>query len=377
MCRAPTYTAPMSIATLTDNKKLLFWLLQLWGWSAWAVTFYLGVAFWGTPAPSYPGYLAIIAVFGMLITLPLRLVYQRSWDKSPALRAMLVLLCSYLAGAAWILSRREVFQRFYPEEVAKMAAKGTSELAMLFEQSLTAASVMLVWSALYFGIKYYLLSQEEKQRYLAAVGRAHQAQLKMLRYQLNPHFLFNTLNAISTLILDQQNTTANDMVSKLSRFLRYSLESDPMREVTVNDEVASLLLYLEIEKVRFGDRLELDVQVAEEVGDALMPSMLLQPLVENAIKYAIAKSVSGGTIRITAARKDDWLLLCVSDDGPGLESPDVLEVSGTGVGIANIKGRLQELYGSRQACELRPSDPSGLAVDIRLPLHKNDPSGAS
>ncbi|MCH1492096.1 MAG: ATP-binding protein, partial [Luminiphilus sp.] len=105
--------------------------------------------------------------------------------------------------------------------------------------------------------------------------------------------------------------------------------------------------------------------------------MLLQPLVENAIKYAIAKSVSGGTIRITAARKDDWLLLCVSDDGPGLESPDVLEVSGTGVGIANIKGRLQELYGSRQACELRPSDPSGLAVDIRLPLHKNDPSGAS
>ena len=359
----------MSISAITDNKRLLFWILQLWGWSAWAVTFYLGVAFWDTPSPTYPLYLAIVGAVGMLITLPLRLIYRLSWDKSPAPRAILVLLGSYLAGVAWILMRREVFQRFYPEEVAKIAAKSTSEFAYLFEQSLTAASVMLVWSALYFGIKYYLLSQEQKQRYLAAVGRAHQAQLKMLRYQLNPHFLFNTLNAISTLILDQQNTTANDMVSKLSRFLRYSLESDPMREVSVNDEVASLLLYLEIEKVRFGERLQLDVQVDDDVAQALMPSMLLQPLVENAIKYAIAKSVSGGTIRITATRRENWLLLGVSDDGPGLESKDVLQTSGTGVGITNIKGRLQELYGSRQACELRPLEPSGLAVDIRLPLH--------
>ena len=366
----------MSITALTDNRKLFFWLLQFWGWSAWAVTFYLGVAFWQEPSSSYPLYLAIIASFGMLLTLPMRWVYWLTWEKTPALRAVTVLVASYLGGATWIFVRGEIFQRFYPEDFTKMAvdvaAKGVSEQAMLFEQSLTAASVMLVWSALYFGIKYYLLSQEEKQRYLAAVARAHQAQLKMLRYQLNPHFLFNTLNAISTLCLDNDNATANEMVSKLSGFLRYSLEGDPTREVTVSDEIASVLLYLDIEKVRFGDRLKLDVFVADEASGAMMPSMLLQPLVENAIKYAISKSVEGGTIGITAYREDQWLQLSVIDDGPGFESSDAMSEPGTGVGIVNIKGRLKELYGDNQFCELRKTDPMGVTVVINLPFHCRD-----
>ena len=359
----------MSLVAITENKKLLFWLLQFWGWSAWAVTTYLGVAFVQEAPNGYPLYLGIIAVIGMLLTLPVRYVYTVTWDNSAVSRAIVVLVSSYFSGLAWVMTRRELFFPWFPEEAAAMVAKTPSELVRLFDGSLQAGSVMLVWSALYFGIKYYLLSQEEKQRYLAAMGRAHQAQLKMLRYQLNPHFLFNTLNAISTLILDQDNKTANEMVSKLSGFLRYSLESDPMREVSVKDEVASMMLYLEIEKVRFGERLNLEVFVADEAANAMMPSMLLQPLIENSIKYAIARSVEGGTIRITAYRQRDVLQLSVVDDGPGIEQKQDLSAPSTGVGIKNIQGRLKELYGDNQFCELRPSEPSGLTVVINLPFH--------
>lgn len=127
---------------------------------------------------------------------------------------------------------------------------------------------------------------------------AHQAQLKMLRYQRNPHFLFNTLNAISTLILDNKKHIANNMVTHLSRFLRYSLDNDPMQKITLEQEVDALNLYLNIEKIRFDDRLTLEFLVEEEAAQALIPSMLLQPLVENSIKYAVARSESGGTIRL-------------------------------------------------------------------------------
>ena len=361
----------MSIVKFADNRPLLFWLLQLWGWSAWAITTYLGVVIWSDPPASYPLYLLLIAFIGMLFTLGMRQVYQRTWNGSLLLRAALVLICSYGAAVAWVFVRSVIFPELYPEDAAKMEAeaiaKGNSQFMILLELSLKAAGVMVVWSAVYFGIKYYMLAQEDKQRYLAAVGRANEAQLKMLRYQLNPHFLFNTLNAISTLILDLDNRTANEMVTKLSRFLRYSLENDPMQEATVADEVASLKLYLDIEKVRFAERLRLEFFVADEAEAALMPSMLLQPLVENSIKYAISQSVEGGSLKITAYVKEGELQLRVIDDGPGVRPEDLDRSQGTGVGLANIMGRLQELYGAEQSFDLSATEPHGLTVAISLP----------
>ncbi len=122
----------------------------------------------------------------------------------------------------------------------------------------------------------------------------------MLRYQLNPHFLFNTLNAISTLVLDNQNRTANLAVSRLSEFLRYTLDQDPMKKVTLRQELDALNLYLGIEKLRFGDRLRLEFDVDERAESALVPSLLLQPLVENAMKYAIAPREQGGAVTVIA-----------------------------------------------------------------------------
>ena len=135
--------------------------------------------------------------------------------------------------------------------------------------------------------------QREKQNALKASTMAHQAHLKMLRYQLNPHFLFNTLNAISTLILMKENDTAEAMVSRLSDFLRYSLDNDPIKKVPLGQEIKALRLYLEIEKVRFGERLEVTWDIEDDCEDAMVPSMILQPIVENAINQAMGEVTSG------------------------------------------------------------------------------------
>jgi LytS/YehU family sensor histidine kinase len=188
----------------------------------------------------------------------------------------------------------------------------------------------------------------------------------MLRYQLNPHFLFNTLNAISTLVLDGQNRTANLAVSRLSEFLRYTLDQDPMKKVTLRQELDALNLYLGIEKLRFGDRLRLEFDVDERVESALVPSLLLQPLVENAMKYAISPREQGGSVTILAGIESGGLRLAVQDDGPGLP-PIAAAANGRGVGLRNTRERLNVLYGDRHRIEAVDVAP-GLRVEMRLPL---------
>ena len=189
----------------------------------------------------------------------------------------------------------------------------------------------------------------------------------MLRYQLNPHFLFNTLNAISTLILDRQNETANLAVSRLSDFLRYTLDNDPMKRVTLGSELDAIGLYLEIEKVRFGDRLIVRQEVETQALAALVPSLILQPLIENAIKYAISPSEDGGVIRISAKVSSGMLMLQLADTGPGLGNGKANGAKSCGVGLKNTRERLQQIYGDNQAFTLAPNDPHGLVVTINIP----------
>ncbi len=362
------YNEGMPIERVIEDKRRLFWLLQLGGWSSWAATFYLSVIVWGEPPENYYLYLPVVAVLGMAISLALRWVYRLTWDRSFATRGFAVIGASYCAGVAWVLARSTIFYNLFPEELARLEAKGASHMAAYFDNTIYAVWVMLTWSGLYFGIKYYLLSQEEKQRYLKAISMAHEAQLKMLRYQLNPHFLFNTLNAISTLILDQDTKLANGMVMKLSRFLRYSLDNDPMQQVTVAEEVESLKLYLDIEKVRFAERLTLHFTIAPDAEGALMPSLLLQPLVENSIKYAVSQSINGGSIAVSAAIEKGQLQLIVADDGPGLDLRQGRLPKGGGVGLANTRERLAQVYGDEQSFRLGSTEPHGLTITINLPL---------
>src|SRR6478609_3413532 len=235
-----------------------------------------------------------------------------------------------------------------------------------FSNATQSSYILLCWTGIYFGIKYYELVQQEREKTLRAIALAQEAQLKMLRYQLNPHFLFNTLNAISTLILDNENRTANQTVMRLSEFLRYTLDQDPMKKVTLRQEVEAMNLYLTTERLRFGERLRLEFAIEERALEALVPSLLLQPLIENAVKYAISPSEKGGMIRVEGRARGSMLELMVSDDGPGLHS-GAAPGAGRGVGLRNIRERLSVLYEDRHRFAALDNKP-GLRIELGLPL---------
>ena len=346
------------------NRGRLFWVLNIGGWAGYMLAAWLGALAHEKPE-SYTAVIAATTVAGFLATLPLRALYRWLWTKSlPTLASTMLLACYVIAfGWRWLqnyLYYDWVKNSWHPEELMDYVSGVMGSFY-----------IMLCWSGLYFGIKYYQRLQEQTEQTLKATAAAHQAQLKMLRYQLNPHFLFNTLNAISTLILDGANETANKAVSRLSDFLRYTLDNDPMSQVTLGSELGAIDLYLEIEKVRFGDRLIIEKAIESPADKALVPSLILQPLIENAIKYAISPSEDGGTLRIAARVQRGVLVMQLSDTGPGLGNGKS-EHKSSGVGLKNTRERLQQLYGDEQAFTLAPNQPSGLTITINFPFEEGD-----
>jgi two-component system LytT family sensor kinase len=350
--------------TLVRSRSRLFWTLNIGGWTGYAITAWLGALAHEKPE-SYFAVIAATAVAGFLLTLPMRYLFHRLWSKSIAVLATTMLVVCYVFGLGWRWLQNYLYydwvkNSWYPDDIMEYVGGVMGSFYIL-----------LCWSGLYFGIKYYQQLQEQTEQTLKATAAAHQAQLKMLRYQLNPHFLFNTLNAISTLILDGANATANKAVSRLSDFLRYTLDNDPMSQVTLGSELSAIDLYLEIEKVRFGDRLIIEKSIESPAEKALVPSLILQPLIENAIKYAISPSEEGGTLRISARVQRGVLVLQISDTGPGLGNGQS-EHKSSGVGLKNTRERLLQLYGDAQAFTLAPNEPSGLTITINLPYEEGD-----
>lgn len=371
----------MNVRDLMTDQRRMFWTLQIGGWAAWGLIgkYAYTLAVVDELIPDYLAYVAVITAIGLVITLGLRYVYHYVWTKQIWARAVAFALGSAAAGWAWIEARAMLYRGWIESDkdisewLEKMGDAAELYERVYFLESFTGSlSVMLAWSTLYFGIKYARLFREMRESALKSAAMAHEAQLKMLRYQLNPHFLFNTLNAISTLILEQQTELANRMVTKMSSFLRYSLDNNPMQKVTLRQELEALQLYLDIEKVRFEERLNLDLDISEDSKRALIPSLLLQPLVENAIKYGIVQSEGGGNLRIAAKVFAGDLLIELSDDGPGLELVEGQPQPSNGVGLRNTRERLVELYGNRHSFRLSKTDPHGLTIHIRIPFETEE-----
>ena len=358
------YNRRVKAAELLRDRGRLFWFLNIAGWTGYTLAAWLGALAHEKPE-SYFAVIIATAIVGFLATIPLRYFYRAMWSRSFVVLGVIALVVCYIIGLFWrwvhnVLYYDWVKNNWQPEHLLDYVGGVMGSFY-----------IMLCWSGLYFGIKYYQQLQDQTEQTLKAAAAAHQAQLKMLRYQLNPHFLFNTLNAISTLILDGANKTANDAVTRLSDFLRYTLDNDPMSRVTLGSELDALDLYLEIEKVRFGDRLIIEKDIDPRAISALVPSLILQPLIENAIKYAISPSEQGGTLRISARVQQGTLALRLSDTGPGLGNGNNGQKS-TGVGLKNTRERLQQLYGERQAFTLAPNEPSGLVITINIPFEEQD-----
>ena len=354
----------LNFNNLLRDRGRLYWILNVAGWTGYTIAAWLGALAHEKPE-SYFAVILATALSGFVLTFPMRHAYRRLWSQSPLnLIIGMVGICYVLAlGWQWLENQ------LYWEWVKN--GWQPDHLMGYFGGVMGAFYILLCWSGLYFGVKYYQQLQQQTEQTLMATAAAHQAQLKMLRYQLNPHFLFNTLNAISTLILDGANDTANKAVTRLSDFLRYTLDNDPMKRVTLGSELAALDLYLEIEKVRFGDRLVIEKSIEAAASEALVPSLILQPLIENAIKYAISPMEEGGTLRITARVQHETLVMQLSDTGPGLGTPGAPKKSG-GVGLQNTRERLQQLYGDKQAFTLAPNEPQGLRITINIPYETDD-----
>lgn len=368
----------MKLKNIVKDQPNLFWVFHLGGWALWGIFgkyLYTAMVLEGDVAPNYAAYVAVISVIGMLISLVLRYLYRFLWDRALWIQAIGLIGGSSLAGYLWLKARGFIYYDWI-EKADKMSAwkEKLGDAAEIYqkvsfvESNTGSITIMLAWSVLYFAIKSYRIFQDVRESALTSAAQAHEAQLKMLRYQLNPHFLFNTLNAISTLILEQNTELANRMVTKLSSFLRYSLDNDPMQRITLAQELEALQLYLDIEKVRFEDRLSLQLNIEDEAKTALIPSLLLQPLIENAIKYGIARAEGGGNLVISAKVFAGDLLIELSDDGPGCELIDGQVPESKGVGLSNTRERLATIYGAEHSIKLSNTEPHGLTICIRVPF---------
>lgn len=221
------------------------------------------------------------------------------------------------------------------------------------------------------GIAYALEARERLARQQTDTARLNEAlskaQLNALRRQIEPHFLFNTLNAISGLIREGRNDAATDMIAGLSDLLRRVVDDSNRQEVPLNEEIGYLQKYLEIQQLRFAERLAVAVQVPDELLHSRVPSLILQPIVENAIKHGIAKRAQGGKIRISASGSNGMITLRVYNDGPALGA-NFREQESAGVGISNVRTRLQSLYGESFQLSLRDASPHGVEAILSMPF---------
>ena len=230
-------------------------------------------------------------------------------------------------------------------------------------------SYVVLYSAI-LAISYVLDSRKRLARQQTETAQLNaqlsKAQLNALRRQIEPHFLFNALNAISGLVREKRNDAAVDMIAGLSDFLRRTVQDSDRQQVPLAEEMEFLQKYLDIQKVRFADRLQLTVDVPHELMAAQVPSLILQPMVENAVKHGIAKRAQGGAIKISAFRSDGRLTLSVYNDGPNL--PRDWDATQSGIGIANTRTRLQSLYGDDFQLSMRNQAPGGVEVSVSVPF---------
>jgi two-component system, LytTR family, sensor kinase len=228
-----------------------------------------------------------------------------------------------------------------------------------------------------YAFSYYRRFREGQVKTLQLEAQLSQAQLHALKMQLHPHFLFNTLHSISAL-LNKDADAARKMITRLGDFLRLTLENSGSQEVTLRQEMEFLSCYLEIERIRFQDRLVTNVDVAQQTLDAKVPNLILQPIVENAIRHGIAPRSTRGLIEIEAKQRNGRLRIQVRDNGPGLSAHRTSEnVFKKGLGLANTETRLEQLYGSAQSFKLSNNPEGGLVVTLEIPFHRDGASNPS
>jgi two-component system LytT family sensor kinase len=346
-----------------EDKNRAFWILQSIGWTGY---FFLRTisGFAGGLGWMLLVHTLLLTATGFSLTLLMGSLFRRLIKMRPIWTVVLSLAVVIIGSGTFSIIETWSVATFLKPQLRPEGVAYLSALSLDF-------ILLAAWTALYYGINYFLLLEDQIRLRERLESQASSAQLAMLRYQLNPHFLFNTLNSISTLVLLKQTERANAMLARLSSFLRYTLANEPTAKVTLAQEVETLKLYLEIEKMRFEDRLRPHFKIESETIGARLPSLLLQPLIENAIKYAVTPAENGADIWITAMHEGQAVRIEVADNGDGT-GEEISATQSTGVGLANIRDRLSQAYGAAHRFETRQNERGGFSVIIEIPFETGE-----
>jgi len=351
--------SPMKMSRI-KNRLSSFWSLQIIAWAIYGVMIYITFL---TVVPASGMFRLLQVKFtrtivGFLLTCLLYPIYKRLiHGYSFRFIALAVLSCCVLFGLIWPIGESAGLFLLNP----KVFGFDIS-MAGYPKQALDYTMTLLGWSAFYFGIKYWKAWQIERERTLEAQSLAHQAQLEMLRYQLNPHFLFNALNSIRASI-DEDSLRAKRMITEFSEFLRYSLLNGNSSSIPLREEIEALRNYLAIEKIRFEDKLDVAFDVEASAEEYRLPGFLIHPLVENAIKHGIGKQVSGGVVKVISDFRNNYHELVVQNSGY-LNG----HINGDGFGLFSTKNRLQLLFGEKANFEIRQIDNGLVEARILIPV---------
>jgi two-component sensor histidine kinase len=373
-------TTPPSI-TLASGREIskasLFNVLQAGGW----VAAYVVCSFAATQAFGlWPALLdtLIWAIVGFVITLGIRHVYRRSrrLRHSYVVFAAIALTASVLLAPLWyfmehIFLRMTLTAVLHFDSLRSLFAVYAVRVArdpLFFSIYLWPfySIILFTWASLYFGVNAMLELESERANVVNALKLADTARLRALQSNLNPHFLFNALNGIATLVREQDSVTAAAMVDALGTFLRSTLQRLDTPEIRVAEEIELIQQYLRIQRYRFGARLHAVVEAEPGVLTALVPTLILQPLVENAVRYGVLPREAGGSLWVSVRKELAVLVVSVEDDGPGLNGGTL---NAFGMGLQNSSDRLNALYGAGASLTIGSrTDGTGCAVVIRHPF---------
>lgn len=312
-------------------------------------------------------YRVLYLVAYLLWTVPLTALQRALWHRRAALWATAVILLS-------VTYAMSVANNVLGVAMAVVAGWGLSPnfaWSRMFGGLEGCWLALIAFCAIHAVVAYYAELKQEQARRLQATSLALDAELRALRYQLHPHFLFNTLNAISSLVTDGRSREATHMLARLGEFLRATLDGGDRHEVTLAEELALTETYLAIEKVRLGDKLRVHWQIGPEILRAQVPYLVLQPLVENAIRHGIALRRDPGALEIMVSREGDRLHLCVRNDGvPTTTANDDVAPGSPRVGLRNVTERLSMLYPGAHAIAAKGRDDGGYEIHLELPFRE-------
>lgn len=310
---------------------------------------------------------SLTAAGGLTLCFAVHLVIARLAHHSFAARAAtLTLIVPFAADACAWLSYLSM-QALAPAHVTGGATSSATIQAVLYW-----VWFFFAWAALYLALRYSFEVKASERRARIVQGLAHAAQLRALQNQISPHFMFNTLNSISALMLDGRGKEAEAMLRRLSDFLRATLSLDALADITLAEELRIQRIYLGIEHARFPD-MKVTVDCPDALADALVPALITQPLVENAVKYGVARSLRATAIAIQAREEDNHLILTVTDDGATAPAGP----GGLGVGLRNVADRLASRFGADHRFEAGPGAEGGFTVQLALPLTREPPARAA